>query len=248
VTDAQGAVVRTLRRLSGDAGVNRATWDFRYEGVPQPRGGEPPDPEREEAAERFGRGSGGPFVVPGTYTLTLRVDGRDYSKPVVVEGDPRTQVAVADLVAQRDKALELRDLNGSVTSMIDRSNDLLRQLTSLSENLRRNAPNEKGALAQADSALAQVKQLRDEKLMRPLAGLGYRQFPRLREEVTALYGMVSRSVSRPTDPQVGRSTELASEARQVQQELQAIVNGRIAKLNQLLAKLPHVIVAGGAIM
>jgi hypothetical protein len=34
----------------------------------------------------------------------------------------------------------------------------------------------------------------------------------------------------------------------VQQELQGIVTGRIARLNGLLKNLPHIIVRGGAIM
>jgi hypothetical protein len=103
-------------------------------------------------------------------------------------------------------------------------------------------------LAEAEGALKEIKTLRDDKLIRPLAGLGYRQYPRLREEVNTLYGAVTRSYTRPTDPQVARNGELATETGQLTQELQAIVNNRIAKLNQLLKNLPHVVVPGGAIM
>jgi hypothetical protein len=75
VTDPEGRVVR---RLTGpvSAGVNRVTWDLRYPPAtpvtPRPAGGGGP------GGGFFGFGGGaGPFVVPGTYTVSLakRVDG-----------------------------------------------------------------------------------------------------------------------------------------------------------------------------
>jgi hypothetical protein len=116
-----------------------------------------------------------------------------------------------DLEAQRDLALNLRDLNGRVTNVIDRSEDLIGQLTSLVDNIRKNAPNEREALNEAEGALVELKKLRDEKLLRPIAGLGYRQYPRLREEVGSLSGSVSRTITRPTDSQARRTTELVTE-------------------------------------
>jgi hypothetical protein len=47
---------------------------------------------------------------------------------------------------------------------------------------------------------------------------------------------------------VRRHGELVGETGQVQTELQGIINGRIARLNELLKNLPHIIVRGGAIM
>src|SRR6185436_1017706 len=117
---------------------------------------------------------------------------------------------------------ELLGLSQRVNGAIDRTNDLIRQLTALTENLRRNAPNEKEALAEADGALADLKKLRDETLLRPLPGLGYRQYPRLREEVQSLYGSVSRSLTRPTDPQLLRKGELNLETSAAAQRLNTI--------------------------
>src|SRR5678815_6021764 len=116
--------------------------------------------------------------------------------------DPRANVTTADLEAQRDLALNLRDLNGRVTNIIDRSEDLIGQLTSLVDNIKKNAPNERDALNEAEGALVELKKLRDEKLVRPIPGLGYRQYPRLREEVGSLAGSVSRTITKPTDSQV----------------------------------------------
>ena len=187
-------------------------------------------------------------MVPGQFTVKVQAAGREFTKSLTVQLDPRANVTTADLEAQRDLALNLRDLGGRVTAVIDRTEDLIGQLTALVENIRRNAPNERDALNEAEGALVDLRRLRDEKLLRPIQGLGYRQYPRLREEVGSLQGAVSRTITRPTDAQASRHGELVTETGQVQQELQGIVNGRIARLNELLKNLPHIIVRGGAIM
>ncbi|NUQ13407.1 MAG: hypothetical protein HUU26_13930 [Gemmatimonadaceae bacterium] len=186
--------------------------------------------------------------MPGQFTVKVQLAGREFTKPLTVELDPRANVTTADLEAQRDLALNLRDLGGRVTTVIDRADDLIAQLSALVENIRRNAPNEREALNEAEGALVELRKLRDEKLARPIQGLNYRQYPRLREEVGSLAGAVSRTITRPTDAQGRRYGELVTETDAVRQELQGIVNGRIAKLNGLLRNLPHIIVRGGAIM
>jgi photosystem II stability/assembly factor-like uncharacterized protein len=258
IADREGKAVRTLRNAPRAAGVNQLVWDLRYDGAPQEAvteegegrgGGRGGAGGGGRGGRGGGRGGGGaPSVVPGEYTVTLRAGGRDLTKPIRVDLDPRANVTTADLVAQRDLAINLRDLGGRVTMVIDRTNDLMTQLTALIENIRRNAPGEREALNEAEAALVDLRKLRDEKLLRPLQGLGYRQYPRLREEVNSLQGAVARTVTRPTDAQALRHGELVSETTQVQQELQGIVTGRIAKLNGLLKNLPHILIRGGAIM
>ncbi|HTK52150.1 MAG TPA: hypothetical protein VL308_09710, partial [Gemmatimonadaceae bacterium] len=113
VTDASGAVIRTIKKLPNQAGLNRTTWDLRFDppdngGVDRPRPGEPPPPspngpwhvyDRDVTLESFGTPPA-PMVKAGKYTLTLDVDGKKLSKPVVVELDPRYDLPPADVVAQ----------------------------------------------------------------------------------------------------------------------------------------------------
>lgn len=260
ISDAGGKVVRTLRNGSREAGVNQLVWDLTYDPAAATEPGPGPGPGAGRGAGggaagaggagggRGGRGGGSPSVVPGQFTVRVQLAGREFTKPLTVELDPRANVTTADLEAQRDLALNLRDLGGRVTTVIDRADDLIAQLSALVENIRRNAPNEREALNEAEGALVELRKLRDEKLARPIQGLNYRQYPRLREEVGSLAGAVSRTITRPTDAQGRRYGELVTETDAVRQELQGIVNGRIAKLNGLLRNLPHIIVRGGAIM
>jgi hypothetical protein len=98
-----------------------------------------------------------------------------------------------------------------------------------------------GVLADVDSALKDLRRFRDSVLARPLAGLGYRQYPRLREEVQSVSNMVSRAMMPPTAGEMLRLGELRTETDQAQARLDAILSSRVAKINQSLAGTPHVI-------
>ena len=73
VTDAEGHVVRRLTG-STSAGLQHATWDLRY---PSPNPTTAPSAGGRGRGGFFGRGSAGPFVIPGTYRVAMakRVDG-----------------------------------------------------------------------------------------------------------------------------------------------------------------------------
>ena len=98
----------------------------------------------------------------------------------------------------------------------------------------------RGASELANSIVDQLKALRDEQMVRPIPGLGYRQYPRLREEVQSVYGMVTRPPYRPTDGQTLRTKELADEADKVVGVLNGILTNQVGKLNQMLANTPRI--------
>jgi hypothetical protein len=76
IADASGRVIRTLDGAKS-AGLNRVAWNL----APTGRG---PGPGGGGGGGGFGNV---PSVEPGTYTVTLTVDGRTMSKPVVVLED-----------------------------------------------------------------------------------------------------------------------------------------------------------------
>jgi photosystem II stability/assembly factor-like uncharacterized protein len=299
ISDASGATVRTVRRAPGNAGVNRALWDLRYDGPRQPagggrggRGGAPDGAEGEEGGGgRFGGGA--PFVMPGDYTVKLRAGGKELAKTVKVDIDPRVPATPADLQAQLDTALTLRDLASTANTAIERSNSLIQQLAGLQQRLERIAPRTTsapsstsrssgpangarggggagergdagdpgngvstdgvgGTSAQGNgagtdlpslvtAALRAVTRLRDDDLTRPYPNMGYRQYPRIAQEIQSLSGAVSRAPFRPTDGQLLRTKELAAELEQAVAALTRIQTEQIGRINDLMKTAPFIV-------
>jgi len=175
------------------------------------------------------------------------VNGRQLTKPVQVQLDPRSDMTAAQLATQNQTAAQLNDILARVNRVITGADDLLAQLTSLQTQLRREQGGGGGVVQQGqvlgdvDGAIKDLRQFRDSVLARPLPGLGYRQYPRLREEAQTVAGMVSRPMMPPTAGELLRMNELRTEADQAQARLDAIVSGRITKINQSLSGTPHVI-------
>ena len=97
--------LRPPQRLSAAAGLHRFAWDLR-ETTPRaasfsyPIAATPLDTPREPR---------GPWVLPGSYTLRLTVDGRVLTQPLTVKMDPRVKTAAADLAAQHALSTRLCD-------------------------------------------------------------------------------------------------------------------------------------------
>jgi photosystem II stability/assembly factor-like uncharacterized protein len=104
---------RPARVLAAAPGLHRWVWDLRYPAPPvatreYPINANPhrtpPEPE-------------GPLVLPGTYTVSLTVDGTTLTRPLRVAMDPRVKASAADLAAQfaaaRRLAADLRRLDGA---------------------------------------------------------------------------------------------------------------------------------------
>jgi photosystem II stability/assembly factor-like uncharacterized protein len=84
ILDASGAVIRTLDAPARQ-GINRTAWDLRADAPKRiPRKNE------DEGFAEF-RGSRGPDVLPGTYTVRVSYGGQKAEGKVQVQGDPRFQ-------------------------------------------------------------------------------------------------------------------------------------------------------------
>ncbi len=89
--------------LPANIGLNRATWDLRYDPPPAfahsfvfngNPGSTPPAPE-------------GPLSMPGVYRVRLTVDGNQYTQTITVGADPRSHVSTAARAAQHSLLMRL---------------------------------------------------------------------------------------------------------------------------------------------
>jgi hypothetical protein len=171
--------------------------------------------------------------------------------------DPRTQVSAADLQAQLDAGLTLRDMMSRVNVLVDRTNSVVQQLTALQERLTRSPvrtttvtnQGHGGAGEQAPSGdlvnavnntLADAKKFLDDDLTRPYPAMGYRQYPRLREEIQSLSGSVTRAPARPTEPDIQRMKELQQELDQAVARFNRLQSDQLARINEMMKAAPYI--------
>ncbi len=112
-----GAVVRTYDRVSVQAGANRFVWDMRYPGATVL-----PDAVFQGSAR-------GPLAPPGWYTVELEAGGRTLSQPFEIVRDPRIDFTDADLVAQFEFLMGVRDKLTETMSLVQEIRDMRSQAT-----------------------------------------------------------------------------------------------------------------------
>jgi hypothetical protein len=110
VTDAAGATVREMRVPSGQ-GVHRVTWDLRH-GMDndQVETWQPWDDPGLPRPTDFR----GPFVSPGSYTVTLDARGQTLSQPVEVRGDPELDLTATQYRDRERFLLDALALMGEI--------------------------------------------------------------------------------------------------------------------------------------
>jgi hypothetical protein len=75
--------------------------------------------------------------------------------------------------------------------------------------------------------------------------MGYRQYPRLSEQLSFVSRGITQAQARPTEGQLQVLDEVAAAIRQEEGTLQAIIQGPIAELNRLLEGQDRILVGGG---
>jgi len=217
----------------GRAGVNRTAWNMNWStpaGMPAGGG-------------RGGRGGGGGLpAMPGTYTVTVSAAGRQASKTFELRGDPDVGLSMDDYRAQFEAGRKARELMASVGELTATADSLLEQVGQVEEQARRARLNNLDQiLEQTGSAKAELETLLD-KLRRPAPAMGYRQYPRLTEELRTLSGYILGPQAKPTAGQLTVLSELESDAAERTRELTTIIDGAIATLNRMLGDQPKVMV------
>jgi photosystem II stability/assembly factor-like uncharacterized protein len=163
-----------------------------------------------------GRGGGAPYVLPGAYTVALTIGGTTYTKPLTVEMDPRITVAPADLKAQLDAGMTLRDLTTRVNALVAEADTTVGKLTTVA-----------ASNPAAGKVLDQAKDFRF-RMGRVGQEQGYRIQGRLRDEIQSLAGSVSSNPGAPTAGELVRIKEVSADLDKMTADWKAFLAGPAA--------------------
>ncbi len=112
---------------SAAAGMHRFVWNLFY-----------PAPAADysfDEGEIYGM-----WAVPGRYTVTLKVDGKTLTQPLVVKMDPRVKTPLADLQKQFDVDRQVVAARERLAPVLRQANAVEKQLHALRRQLAKNNP------------------------------------------------------------------------------------------------------------
>ena len=123
--------IRPAARLSAGAGIHRFVWDLHYS---------PPEnlPRWFPMAAIVHNSPSqplGPWAMPGTYTVTLRVDDRSYTQPLFIKMDPRIQASAEILQQQFDLSMKCYRSLDMLHKTMEQVHKLLDQIKSPKETI-----------------------------------------------------------------------------------------------------------------
>ncbi len=250
ILDQDGEVVSEMGRISGDPGLHRVHWNLRYPSSDSPlmrtKVLEHSHVELGDDGTRSA-GDGGrvsPLAPPGEYTVQLTVGDEIFTVPLTVLKDPASAGSEADIRAQFQVLLQLREETNAVVDLIDGAESIRAQVVDLSGRLAgRDGVAEVLAAARAlDQALIDLEMgLTD---LRMAGGQDSLRWPRqLFAKLTSLAGYIAGSDFPPTEQQLEVHEVLKGLLEDAQDRMGAIRGGELTDLNRALVDggFPHVI-------
>jgi len=174
--------------VPAEAGLNRWTWDLRYEGA-----------ESFPGMVTWNGVGSGPRAVPGTYEARLVAGEKAVSTPFEVRLDPRSSVSQRDLEAQFSFIMSVRDKLNETHGEIKKIRDVRGQIETIAKKIK--GRDEVKPVAESGKALTKkitgieevLYQTKSRSRQDPL------NFPiRLNDKLAGLLGVVGRGDFAPT--------------------------------------------------
>ncbi len=230
ILDSAGRKIRELARIPREQGLHRVHWDLRHEAARQRR------PPTEEETEFTGPPRG-PQVVPGVYTARLTAGDRVLEKPVEVRLDPALSVPQADLAAQFDHALRLRDMLSAVNETLLGLDSLKQQLQQAEKTVLDRAPDTARQLGKSFTDWIHEVSRVQAMLGRLPDAFRLEKGPGLAENLDALLRSIDGVNAAPTAAQRAYFAELQSGFRTAMAEANGFLSRTVPEWNEALRKL-----------
>jgi hypothetical protein len=204
------------QRPANAVGLNQFAWDMRY-----------PDASSFRGMIMWAGSVRGPMAPAGTYTVRMTVgDAAPQTATFKLVNDPRTTATAADLQAQFDFLIKVRDRTTQANDAVKTIRNVRLQLNervAAAPRLRRQAAALDSAMAKVEREIYQVKnQSGQDPLNYPV---------RLNNRIAALAGVAGSGPYRPTDQAEQVFTELSAALEAELQRLQKILTEDLKKFN-----------------
>ncbi len=245
ISDASGEAVRTLEpkdlEEKTEAGINRVWWDLHGEPSTEIKLRTKPlyadwvklgdEGTRAASAERVSV-----LVPPGTYTVALQIGDQEYTRQLQVWKDPNTEGSLADIQAQTDLLVEIRQDLNQTAELINRIEWVRRQLLDL-EAVLKDRDNVEEVLETARNLGKELVEIEEHLYQMRLTGTGQdviRWPMKMAGRLAYLANGVAVADFPPTDQQREVHSLLKSRLNAQQEGFSRVLQTGLAAFNQLL--------------
>lgn len=220
--------------VSVKKGMNRFIWDMRY-----------PDAVRVPGAVLWGGSGRGAMAVPGRYRVKLKIGDWSMTQEWEWKKDPRLEATQADLQAQFDLLIRIRDKLSAVNGGINRLRSAKNQIQDYLKKIK-SYPGVKELIKEGQAVLAHLQQVEDvliqSKSQSPQDPLNYPIL--LDNKIAALASIVASADARPTEQSYALFKELSAQAEEQLSRLNSILTEEVAAFNTKIreAGIPAIII------
>ena len=213
-------------RVTVDRGLNRFSWNMRYDSLfTIPQG----------TVLWAAGGSAGPSVIPGTYQVKITAGSWSQTRSLEIKGDPRVTTTAAEYEAQLALAKEVGAKVKDIYDAIARIRDVKEQATQLGRRLQQTGYGDD--VAKAATALSEQLEGVEGRLTQ-LQGEGGQDalnFPgQLDNQFLVLYGNVNANDRGPSPAMLERYEELKPQLAKLLDQLSGIMGADLATFNELV--------------
>lgn len=124
--------IRPQQILSAAAGSHRFVWDLHYTPLNLP-----PSYPIAAVYKNTAPTSTSPWVMPGNYTLKLKVNGQTFSQPLIIKMDPRVKTSLGNLQKQYDLSMLCYKGRLQITKLLEETvtaQNQIKELTGKTQN------------------------------------------------------------------------------------------------------------------
>ena len=205
-------MITSLKDENPKKGINRVVWDLSYDSA------NPLNLNKNDKVEnkkiKPGKTYEGlseeirPKVAPGNYKARLSYNNVTEYSEILVSGDYRIKMPLENYKLKSEALVYLRDLQNRTHELIENIVFIENQLEQLAIKLKIVSSND---LIEIENLHDRINNFKEEYLMRPPPSMGYRQKPRLKEEIKTLMRAIDNTTNPPTIPQQERIKSLKGE-------------------------------------
>ncbi|HEY5491743.1 MAG TPA: glycosyl hydrolase [Gemmatimonadaceae bacterium] len=208
-------------RAPNKAGLNQFNWNLRY-----------PDATRFEGMIFWAGNTTGPLALPGTYTVRLTAGVETQAQTFVVKADPRFKVPMADLVAQFDFLIKVRDQVSEANDAVITARDVKAQVTDRLKQAPQLGSKATALSGKVTEVEGEIYQIKNQSSQDPL------NYPiKLNNKIAALLGMAGSSPGRPPVQAMQVFTELNAKLGAQVKRMDKVYSDDLKAFNNELKKL-----------